>query len=30
MPRPEPKLVSFEIDGQEVRAPEGSMLVDGA
>jgi NADH-quinone oxidoreductase subunit G len=30
MPRPEPKLVTFEIDGREVRAPEGSMLVDGA
>src|ERR1700704_4986392 len=30
MPRPEQKFVTFEIDGQEVRAPEGSMLVDGA
>jgi NADH-quinone oxidoreductase subunit G len=30
MPRPEPKFVSFEIDGQEVSAPEGSMLVDAA
>ena len=26
MPRPEPKFVTFEIDGQEVSAPEGSML----
>jgi NADH-quinone oxidoreductase subunit G len=30
MPRPEKKWVTFEIDGREVRAPEGSMLVDGA
>src|SRR3954470_3523039 len=30
MPRPEQKFVTFEIDGQEVSAPEGSMLVDGA
>jgi NADH-quinone oxidoreductase subunit G len=30
MPRPEPKFVTFEIDGREVSAPEGSMLVDGA
>jgi NADH-quinone oxidoreductase subunit G len=30
MPRPEQKLVTFEIDGREVSAPEGSMLVDGA
>jgi len=30
MPRPEPKMVTFEIDGREVRAPEGTMLVDGA
>src|SRR2546421_5602786 len=30
MPRPEPNMVTFEIDGREVRAPEGSMLVDGA
>jgi NADH-quinone oxidoreductase subunit G len=30
MPRPEPKFVSFEIDGREVSAPEGAMLVDGA
>jgi NADH-quinone oxidoreductase subunit G len=30
MPRPEPKFVTFEIDGREVAAPEGSMLVDAA
>jgi NADH-quinone oxidoreductase subunit G len=30
MPRPEPNIVTFEIDGREVRAPEGTMLVDGA
>ena len=30
MPRPEPKFVTFEIDGREVTAPEGAMLVDGA
>src|SRR4051812_9804014 len=30
MPRPEQKFVTFEIDGQEVSAPEGAMLVDGA
>jgi len=30
MPRPEPKLVTFEIDGREVSAPEGISLVDGA
>jgi len=30
MPRPEPKFVTFEIDGREVSAPDGSMLVDGA
>ena len=30
MPRPEQKFVTFEIDGREVSAPEGSMLVDGA
>jgi NADH-quinone oxidoreductase subunit G len=30
VPRPKPKFVTFEIDGQEVSAPEGSMLVDGA
>ena len=30
MARPEVKLVTFEIDGREVRAPEGAMLVDAA
>jgi NADH-quinone oxidoreductase subunit G len=30
MPRPEPDFVTFEIDGREVEAPEGAMLVDGA
>jgi NADH-quinone oxidoreductase subunit G len=30
MARPEPKLITFEIDGREVQAPEGMMLVDAA
>jgi NADH-quinone oxidoreductase subunit G len=30
MPRPEPRMISFTIDGREVRAPENSMLVDAA
>jgi NADH-quinone oxidoreductase subunit G len=30
MARPETKFVTFEIDGREVSAPEGSMLVDAA
>jgi NADH-quinone oxidoreductase subunit G len=30
MARPEPKFISFEIDGRQVRAPEGTMLVDAA
>jgi NADH-quinone oxidoreductase subunit G len=30
MARPTPKFVTFEIDGREVSAPEGSMLVDAA
>ena len=30
MPRPQPTFVSFEIDGREVRAPEGMTLVDAA
>ena len=30
MPRPEPNYVNFEIDGLEIRAAEGAMLVDGA
>jgi NADH-quinone oxidoreductase subunit G len=30
MARPEQKWISFEIDGRQVRAPEGTMLVDAA
>src|SRR3954453_22935118 len=30
MPRPEPKTVTFEVDGREVTAPEGAMLVEAA
>jgi NADH-quinone oxidoreductase subunit G len=30
MPRPEPKTITFTIDGREVRAPENMMLVDAA
>ncbi|HYH58882.1 MAG TPA: NADH-quinone oxidoreductase subunit NuoG [Thermoleophilaceae bacterium] len=30
MPRPEQRMVTFEIDGRDVTAPEGAMLVDGA
>ena len=30
MPRPEPKPITFTIDGREVTAPEGDMLVDAA
>ncbi len=30
MPRPEQRMVTFEIDGREVTAPDGVMLVDGA
>jgi NADH-quinone oxidoreductase subunit G len=30
MARPKPKWISFEIDGRQVRAPEGTMLVDAA
>jgi NADH-quinone oxidoreductase subunit G len=30
MPRPEPKTITFTIDGREVQAPENSMLVDAA
>ena len=30
MARPEQKLITFEIDGREVQAPEGMMLVDAA
>ena len=30
MPRPEPKTITFTIDGLEVQAPENAMLVDAA
>ncbi len=30
MPRPEQKTIQFTIDGREVTAPEGTMLVDAA
>ena len=30
MARPEKQPVTFEIDGREVQAPEGTMLVDAA
>jgi NADH-quinone oxidoreductase subunit G len=30
MPRPEPKIIQLTVDGREVRAPEGMMLVDAA
>ena len=30
MPRPDPRMVTFTIDGLEVTAPENSMLVDAA
>ena len=30
MARPEPHWITFEVDGREVRAPEGMMLVDAA
>ncbi len=30
MPRPEVKTITFTLDGREVQAPEGVMLVDGA
>jgi NADH-quinone oxidoreductase subunit G len=30
MPRPEPRTITFTIDGLEVKAPENSMLVDAA
>src|SRR5438309_5651526 len=30
MPRPEQRFVTFEIDGREVSAPQGAMLVDAA
>jgi NADH-quinone oxidoreductase subunit G len=30
MPRPEPRTITFTIDGREVRVPENAMLVDAA
>ncbi len=30
MPRPEPRIITFTIDGREVQAPENAMLVDAA
>jgi NADH-quinone oxidoreductase subunit G len=30
MPRPDVRMITFSIDGREVQAPEGMMLVDGA
>ena len=30
MPRPEVRTITFTLDGREVEAPEGVMLVDGA
>jgi NADH-quinone oxidoreductase subunit G len=30
VPRPEVRTITFSIDGREVQAPEGAMLVDGA
>src|SRR5437764_6052770 len=30
MPRPEPKIIQLTIDGREIEAPEGMMLVDAA
>ncbi|HEX3433151.1 MAG TPA: molybdopterin-dependent oxidoreductase [Solirubrobacteraceae bacterium] len=30
MPRPEPRTITFTIDGREVQAPENAMLVDAA
>jgi NADH-quinone oxidoreductase subunit G len=30
MPRPQPRTITFTIDGREVRAPENTMLVDAA
>src|SRR3954453_20718307 len=30
MPRPEPREITFTIDGREVKAPENAMLVDAA
>jgi len=30
MPRPQPQMITFTIDGREVQAPENAMLVDAA
>jgi NADH-quinone oxidoreductase subunit G len=30
MPRPQPRVITFTIDGREVKAPENAMLVDAA
>jgi NADH-quinone oxidoreductase subunit G len=30
LPRPQPKTITFSIDGREVQAPENTMLVDAA
>ena len=30
MPRPEPRTITFTIDGREVQAPENMMLADAA
>ena len=30
MPRPQPRMITFTIDGREVQAPENAMLVDAA
>ncbi|MGO9490570.1 MAG: NADH-quinone oxidoreductase subunit NuoG [Solirubrobacteraceae bacterium] len=30
MPRPQPQMITFTIDGREVQAPENTMLVDAA
>jgi NADH-quinone oxidoreductase subunit G len=30
MPRPEQRIITFTVDGREVRAPENAMLVDAA
>jgi NADH-quinone oxidoreductase subunit G len=30
MPRPEPRMITFTIDGREVQVPENTMLVDAA
>ena len=30
MPRPEPRMITFTVDGRDVQAPENAMLVDAA